>query len=93
MLQKFSLTISTMSAFNEPADIDSRSLDSDRKWSLQPLLRSAERSHSKMPGIRKIPLRAIGIIAFIALLNIIVWVAAAIVLVCFDRLCDIGLIR
>ncbi|CRL25311.1 Nickel/cobalt transporter, high-affinity [Penicillium camemberti] len=69
-----------MSAFNEPADIDSRSLDGDRKWSLQPLLRSAERSHSKMPGIRKIPLRAIGIIAFIALLNIIVWVAAAIVL-------------
>ncbi|KAK9856391.1 hypothetical protein MYU51_001273 [Penicillium brevicompactum] len=59
---------------------DSRSLDSDRKWSLQPLLRSAERSHSKMPGIRKIPLRAIGIIAFIAFLNIIVWVAAGIVL-------------
>jgi len=72
-----------MSSFN-PAP-DSRSLDSDRKWSLQPLLRSAERSHSKMPGIRKIPLRAIGIIAFIALLNIIVWVAAGIVLVCFLR--------
>ncbi|KAJ5170818.1 Nickel/cobalt transporter high-affinity [Penicillium coprophilum] len=71
-----------MSAFNEPTDtdLDSRSLDSDRKWSLQPLLRSAERSHSKMPGIRKIPLRAIGIIALIAFLNILVWVAAAIVL-------------
>ncbi|KAJ6168735.1 hypothetical protein N7497_001578 [Penicillium chrysogenum] len=69
-----------MSGFNELADTDLRGLDSDRKWSLQPLLRSAERSHSKMPGIRKIPLRAIGIIAFIALLNIIVWVAAAIVL-------------
>ncbi|KAJ5988356.1 Nickel/cobalt transporter high-affinity [Penicillium waksmanii] len=59
---------------------DSRSLDSDRKWSLQPLLRHAERSHQKMPGIRKIPLRAIGIILFIALLNAIVWIAAAIVL-------------
>ncbi|CAG7948162.1 unnamed protein product [Penicillium nalgiovense] len=69
-----------MSGFNELADTDLRSLDSDRKWSLQPLLRTAERSHSKMPGIRKIPLSAIGIIAFIALLNIIVWVAAAIVL-------------
>ncbi|KAJ5207353.1 Nickel/cobalt transporter high-affinity [Penicillium cf. griseofulvum] len=72
-----------MSAFNEPGDAgdtDPHSLDSDRKWSLQPLLRSAERSHSKMPGIRKIPLRAIGIIALIALLNILVWVAAAIVL-------------
>jgi high-affinity nickel-transport protein len=67
-----------MSTFEAPAD--SHSLNSDRKWSLQPLLRHAERSHSKMPGIRKIPLRAIGIIAFIALINIIVWVAAAIVL-------------
>ena len=82
-----------MSGFDELADTDLRRLDSDRKWSLQPLLRSAKRSHSKMPGIRKIPLRAIGIIAFIAFLNIIVWVAAAIVLVCFDMLCDIGLIR
>lgn len=70
-----------MDSFN-PTEADSRSLDVDRKWSLQPLLRSAERSHSKMPGIRKIPLRAIGIIAFIALLNIIVWIAAGIVLVC-----------
>lgn len=67
-----------MPALNE---LDSPSLDG--KWSLQPLLRSAERSHSKIPGIRKIPLRAIGIIALIAFLNILVWVAAAIVLVCF----------
>ncbi|CAG7921095.1 unnamed protein product [Penicillium olsonii] len=59
---------------------DSRSMDDNRRWSLQPLIRKAERSHSKMPGIRKIPLRAIGIISFIALLNIIVWVAAGIVL-------------
>ncbi|CAG8918542.1 unnamed protein product [Penicillium salamii] len=60
--------------------VDSHSLDHNGRWSFQPLLRKAERSHSKMPGIRKIPLRAIGIIAFIALLNIIVWVAAGIVL-------------
>lgn len=73
-----------MPAFNELVDspADSPSLDSDRKWSLQPLLRSAERSHGRIPGIRKIPLRAIGIIALIAFLNILVWVAAAIVLVC-----------
>lgn len=63
------------------ASEDVRSLVSDNKWSLQPLLRRAERSHSRMPGVRKIPLRAIAIIAFIAFLNIIVWVAAAIVLV------------
>ncbi|KAJ5889054.1 hypothetical protein N7495_009095 [Penicillium taxi] len=53
-----------------------------RKWSLQPLLRHAERSHSRIPGIRKIPLRALAIILFIAFVNIAVWVAAAIVLVC-----------
>lgn len=60
---------------------DVQSLDSENKWSLKSLLRHAERSHSRMPGIRKIPLRAIGIIAFIAFINIIVWIAAAIVLV------------
>ncbi|KAJ5542206.1 hypothetical protein N7535_004629 [Penicillium sp. DV-2018c] len=71
-----------MRAFEEPEDTpaDSHSLESDRKWSLQPLIRSAERSHNKMPGIRKIPLRAIGIIALVAFINILVWVAAAIVL-------------
>jgi high-affinity nickel-transport protein len=82
-----------MPSFNAETP-EARSLDSDRKWSLQPLLRSAERSHSKMPGIRKIPLRAIGIIAFIALLNVIVWVAAGIVLVClcFFQGCGNGFI-
>lgn len=70
-----------MSSIVDDSPADSRSLDNDRKWSLQPLLRHAERSHQKMPGIRKIPLRAIGIILFIALLNAIVWIAAAIVLV------------
>ncbi|OQE20367.1 hypothetical protein PENSTE_c013G01212 [Penicillium steckii] len=69
-----------MSSIMDDAPADSRSLDGDRKWSLQPLLRKAERSHQKMPGIRKIPLRAIAIILFIALLNAIVWIAAAIVL-------------
>ncbi|KAJ5234713.1 uncharacterized protein N7469_003881 [Penicillium citrinum] len=69
-----------MSSIMDDAPADARSLDSDRKWSLQPLLLKAERSHQKMPGIRKIPLRAIAIILFIALLNAIVWIAAAIVL-------------
>ena len=73
------------SADDPPADV--RSLASDQKWSLKPLLRQAERSHSRMPGIRKIPLRAIGIIALIAFLNIVVWIAAAIVLVCHRRSC------
>ncbi|EPS29424.1 hypothetical protein PDE_04373 [Penicillium oxalicum 114-2] len=54
--------------------------DSGRKWSLTPLIHKAERHHRRVPGIRKIPLRAIGIILLVALINIIVWIAAAIVL-------------
>ncbi|KAJ6096958.1 hypothetical protein N7486_007704 [Penicillium sp. IBT 16267x] len=69
-----------MSSINDETPADSHSRDGDKRWSLQPLIRKAERSHSRMPGIRKIPLRAIAIIALIAILNIIVWVAAAIVL-------------
>lgn len=53
----------------------------DSKWSPQVLIRQAERSHRRLPGIRKIPLRAIAIILFIALLNVLVWIAAAVVLV------------
>lgn len=70
-----------MTSFVDDTPADARSVDSERTWSLKPLLRHAQRSHSKMPGIRKIPLRAIGIILFVALLNVIVWIAAAIVLV------------
>ncbi|KAJ5815646.1 hypothetical protein N7474_007423 [Penicillium riverlandense] len=67
------------SVANEP--VETQSLDGEsRKWGLQPLIRHAERSHSRMPGIRRIPLRAIGIILFIAFLNVVVWIAAAIVL-------------
>ncbi|KAJ5885835.1 hypothetical protein N7504_011671 [Penicillium tannophilum] len=69
-----------MSSIVDGTPADSHSLDGDKKWSLQPLIRKAERSHSRMPGIRKIPLRAIAIIALIAFVNIIVWAAAAIVL-------------
>jgi high-affinity nickel-transport protein len=61
--------------------VNSSLMDSDRKWSLRPLINKAERQHKRLPGIRKIPLRAIAIILFIAFINIIVWIAAAIVLV------------
>jgi high-affinity nickel-transport protein len=43
--------------------------------------RKVEQSHSRVPGLRKIPLRALGIILLIAVLNAAVWIAAAIVLV------------
>lgn len=45
------------------------------------LLRRAERSHRRLPGIRKIPLPAIGIILLIAAVNVVVWVVAGVVLV------------
>ncbi|PYH43108.1 NicO-domain-containing protein [Aspergillus saccharolyticus JOP 1030-1] len=52
----------------------------DRKWTPKFLVQQAEKSHRRLPGIRKIPLSAIGIILFIAFLNVVVWIAAAIVL-------------
>jgi hypothetical protein len=62
---------------------DTTSDNEDENLSMKrSLLRRAERSHSRLPGIRKIPLRAIGIILVIALVNVVVWIAAAIVLVC-----------
>lgn len=53
----------------------------EKKWSPKQLLRRAERSHNRVPLLRKIPFRSLAIILFIALLNAIVWVAAGIVLV------------
>ncbi|KAK1138320.1 hypothetical protein N8T08_002846 [Aspergillus melleus] len=58
----------------------SRPADTKTKWSPRALIRHAERSHSRMPGIRKIPLRAIAVILFVALMNVVVWIAAAILL-------------
>lgn len=70
-----------MASLDSDSPADTQSPVSDRKWSLKPLLRRAERSHRRMPGFRKIPLRAIVTILFIAFLNAVVWIAAAIVLV------------
>lgn len=53
----------------------------EKKWSPKQLLQRAERSHNRVPLLRKIPFRSLAIILFIALLNAIVWVAAGIVLV------------
>ncbi|KAI9927663.1 hypothetical protein MW887_003284 [Aspergillus wentii] len=54
--------------------------DDQKKWTVKSFVRQAHRSHNRVPGIRKVPLRAIAIIAFIAFLNVVVWIAAAIVL-------------
>ena len=47
----------------------------------KPLLQRVEASVNRVPGLRRVPLPAIGIILLIALLNAAVWVAVAIVLV------------
>ncbi|CEJ61093.1 Putative High-affinity nickel transport protein [Penicillium brasilianum] len=60
--------------------VNSILMDGERKWSMSPLIQKAERQHRRLPGIRKIPIRAIAIILFIAFINIVVWIAAAIVL-------------
>ncbi|KAK5674235.1 hypothetical protein LTS12_029626, partial [Elasticomyces elasticus] len=53
--------------------------DRDSKWP-HVLIKQVEHSHRRLPGIRKIPLRAIAIIFFIAFVNVLVWIAAAVVL-------------
>ncbi|RJE25072.1 nickel transport protein [Aspergillus sclerotialis] len=67
----------TSSADNESSD---GSNHVEKKWSPRVLIQRAERSHSRVPVLRKIPFRAVAIILFIAFLNVIVWIAAAIVL-------------
>ncbi|KAM0090689.1 hypothetical protein ACP6JD_005948 [Aspergillus fumigatus] len=60
---------------------DDTDSETKSKWTAESLLRRAERSHRRLPGIRKIPLPAIAIILFVAFINVVVWIAAAIVLV------------
>ncbi|KAL3486598.1 high-affinity nickel-transport protein-domain-containing protein [Aspergillus germanicus] len=69
-----SLPPSSPSAESQHDEID------DKKWSTKSLIRHAERSHSRLPGIRKVPIRSIGVILLVALVNVLVWVAVAIVL-------------
>ncbi|KAF4218001.1 hypothetical protein CNMCM8980_005385 [Aspergillus fumigatiaffinis] len=59
---------------------DDTTSETKSKWTAESLLRQAERSHRRLPGIRKIPLPAIAIILFVAFMNVVVWIAAAIVL-------------
>jgi hypothetical protein len=66
-------------------DNQTETLD-DKKWSTKSLIRHAERSHSKLPGIRKVPLRSIAVILLVAVVNVVVWVAVAVVLVCYSSL-------
>ncbi|KAL4785501.1 high-affinity nickel-transport protein-domain-containing protein [Aspergillus varians] len=65
-----------------PGDIpavDFQPQSDDKKWA-KSLISHAERSHSRLPGIRKVPLRSIAVILLVACINVVVWVAAAIVL-------------
>ncbi|EGD87151.1 hypothetical protein H112_05681 [Trichophyton rubrum D6] len=57
--------------------------DTKPRWSI---IEKAERSHRRVPGLRKIPLPALAIIFVIALINILVWVAVGIVLPLTDSI-------
>ncbi|KAL2368212.1 hypothetical protein RJ035_002274 [Blastomyces gilchristii] len=55
--------------------------DDDNVKSLKhSLLCKAKRSHNRVPGLRRIPLPALGIILLVAVVNAVVWAAAGIVL-------------
>ncbi|PLB36015.1 HoxN/HupN/NixA family nickel/cobalt transporter [Aspergillus candidus] len=54
--------------------------DTKNQWAPKNLVRRVEHSHSRLPGIRKVPFPALAIISFVALVNILVWIAAAVVL-------------
>ncbi|KAL4958564.1 hypothetical protein BDW69DRAFT_190850 [Aspergillus filifer] len=65
---------------NSPALSDAAMLGDDKKWTPKSLIRHAERGHSRLPGIRKIPFRSIGVILLVAVVNVFVWIAVAVVL-------------
>ena len=44
------------------------------------LLHNARNQHSRLPGLRRIPLPAIGIIALVAFVNIVIWTVMGIIL-------------
>lgn len=68
---------------NTVVEVDPQNQSDDKKWiTAKSLIRRAEHEHSRLPGIRKIPLRSIGVILLVALVNVIVWIAVAVVLVC-----------
>lgn len=72
-------TVSTMpNASSAEEQLLTANRDKKPRWSI---IEKAERSHRRVPGLRKIPLPALAIIFFIALINILVWIAAGIVLV------------
>lgn len=49
----------------------------------------AEKIHARIPAVKKIPLSAIAIILFIALINMLVWAICGVVLVCSPPLFSI----
>lgn len=50
----------------------------EKSW----LTRQASAFHEKVPGVKKLPFSAVAIIVILILVNVAVWVAAGIVLVC-----------
>lgn len=51
----------------------------------QRLLTKVATYHGQLPGIRKLPLSVLGIVALLVVVNVVVWIAAGIVLVSLLR--------
>ena len=45
------------------------------------LMKKIQTTHRQMPGVKKVPLSAIGIIVLVAAINILVWICMGIILV------------
>lgn len=58
-----------------------------RPYLLRRVSSKAARYHKRVPGIRKLPLPAAGIILALVTVNVVVWAAVGIVLVCDERAC------
>ena len=72
-----------------PVERDSIPDASDEEASFKMLMmRKIQTTHSQMPGVRKVPLRAIGIIVLIAVINTGVWICMGIILVSHGQFCQ-----
>lgn len=59
---------------------DSYSIDVRGPSWLQAVTTKASNAHARLPGLKKLPLPAVAIISFLIFVNIVVWIAAGIVL-------------
>jgi high-affinity nickel-transport protein len=68
---------------NDGTDLLEGNVDQSRRSWFKAVSVKATDTHARVPGLKKLPFPAFAIIVFLIFVNIAVWVAAGIVLVCF----------